>query len=59
MSSKNLRLFSAVPGAGNGANDRALLDEPGEQAEAGALEMLADVGDQQRIAKVRLVGSVL
>src|SRR6185369_14977157 len=45
-------------GSRNGANDRALFDEAGEQAEARAFEMLADVCDQQRIAQVRLVGAI-
>jgi hypothetical protein len=40
------------------ADDAAGLDELGEQAEAGAAEVIGDVGDQDGIAQVRLVGAV-
>src|SRR6185503_8213785 len=40
------------------ADDATLLDDAGEQAETRAFEMCADIADQQRIAEIRLVGSV-
>src|SRR4051812_5413350 len=43
----------------NGANHAAFVDDARKQPEARAFEMLADVGDQERIAQVRLVGTVL
>ncbi len=42
----------------DGADHPALLDDPGEQAEARAAEMLADVVDEQRIAQVGLVAAI-
>src|SRR5205814_1311102 len=41
------------------SNHTAAVDDLGEQAEARASEMPADVADQQRIAQVGLVGAVL
>ena len=46
-------------GSRHRANHGALLDQSREEAEARALEVAGNVGDQQRIAQVRLVCPVL
>jgi hypothetical protein len=59
MSSKNLRLLSAVFGRRDGADEPAAFDDLREQAEAAAAEALADVSDDQGIAEVGLVVAIL
>ena len=46
ISSKNLRLLSAVPGAATARTSPPPSDDVGEQAEARAAEMLADIMDR-------------
>ena len=49
---------SAAPGAGMARTTPPAATDLGEHAEAGAAEDLGDIGDDQRVAQVGLVGAV-